>query len=64
VRFRVDRMTKVRVVVRDRRGRIVGRSPLRAARPGHDQTIRVQIPKSARSPIHARVTAQPEAKAP
>jgi hypothetical protein len=64
VRFQVDRMTKVRVVVRDRRGRVVGRSPLRAARPGHDQTIRVRIPKGTRSPIHARVTAQPEAKAP
>jgi hypothetical protein len=64
VRFRVDRATKVRVVVRDRTGHIVGRSPLRAAGPGHDQTVHVRISKSARSPIHARVSAQPEAKAP
>ncbi|HEX7298397.1 MAG TPA: hypothetical protein VF257_05285, partial [Solirubrobacteraceae bacterium] len=32
VHFRVNRATKVRVVVRDARGRIVGRSPLRAVR--------------------------------
>jgi hypothetical protein len=52
------------VVVRDARGRIVGRSPLRAARPGHDQVIRVQVAKSTRGAVHARVSAQPEAKAP
>jgi hypothetical protein len=64
VHFRVNRATKVRVVVRDARGRIVGRSPLRAARPGHDQAIRVQVAKSTRGAVHARVSVQPEAKAP
>jgi hypothetical protein len=64
VHFRVNRATKVRVVVRDARGRIVGRSPLRAVRPGHDQAIRVRIAKSTRGAIHARVSAQPESKAP
>jgi hypothetical protein len=64
VHFRVNRATKVRVVVRDARGHIVGRSPLRSARPGHDQAVRIQIAKSTRGAVHARVSAQPESKAP
>jgi hypothetical protein len=64
VRFRVNRQTKVRVTVRDSRGKVVGHSPLRTAKPGHEQRIRVRIAKSARSPVKATVTSQPEAKAP
>jgi hypothetical protein len=64
VRFRVNRATKVRVVIRDRAGHIVGRSPLRAARPGHDQRIHVGVPRRARGPVKATVTSVPEAKAP
>jgi hypothetical protein len=64
VRFRVSRATKVRVVIRDRAGRIVGRSPLRAARPGHTQRIHVGVPRRARGPVKATVTSQPEARAP
>ena len=32
VRFRVNRVTKVRVQIKDRRGRVIGHSALRAAR--------------------------------
>ena len=64
VRFRVNRATKVRVVIRDRAGHVVGRSPLRAARPGHAQRVRVAVPRRARGPVKATITSQPEAKAP
>jgi hypothetical protein len=64
VHFRVNRATKARVVIRDRTGKIVGRSPLRAVHPGHDQTVHVRVAKGTRSPVHARVSVQPEAMAP
>jgi hypothetical protein len=64
VHFRVNRATKARVVIRDRTGKIVGRSPLRAVHPGHDQAVHVRVVKGARSPVRARVSVQPEAMAP
>ncbi|MDX6732703.1 MAG: hypothetical protein QOC54_2651 [Baekduia sp.] len=64
VRFRVNRLTKVRVTVRDRHGKVVGRSPLRTVAPGHDQRVHVTVPRRAAGPVKATVASQPEAKAP
>ena len=64
VRFRVNRATKVRVVIRDRAGHVVGRSPLRAAAPDTPQRVRVAVPRRARGPVKATITSQPEAKTP
>ena len=63
VRFRVNRVTKVRVQIKDRRGRVIGHSPLRAARPGHQQAIHVRIPRATRGRLRAVVTSMPEAPA-
>ncbi|MEA2382076.1 MAG: hypothetical protein QOH72_2047 [Solirubrobacteraceae bacterium] len=64
VRFRVDRTAKVRVVVRDRGGRTVARSPLRTVPGGRTALLHVRVPRKARGPLRISVHAQPEAKAP
>src|SRR3954470_1467192 len=64
VRFRVTRTTKVRVTVRDRGGRTVGRSPLRTAPGGRTVTVHVRIRRNARGPIKVPARTQPESKAP
>jgi hypothetical protein len=64
VRFRVARTAKVRVIVRDRGGRTVGRSPLRTVPRGRAASVRVRVPRAARGPLKISVRAAPEAKAP
>jgi hypothetical protein len=64
VRFRVNRTTKVRVTVRDRRGRLVGRSPLRTVKGGRTASIRVRVKHGSRGPLKVTVTRQPESRAP
>jgi hypothetical protein len=64
VRFRVDRTAKVRIVVRDRGGRTVARSPLRTVPGGRTALLHVRVPRKARGPLRISVHAQPEAKAP
>jgi len=64
VRFSVNRTTKVRVTVRDRGGRRVGRSPLRTVRSGRTARIRVRIRRGARGPLKVTVRNQPESRQP
>ena len=64
VRFRVERLTKVRVLVRDRGGRLVGRSPLRTAPGGRSVTVHVRIRRGARGPLEVTVRNQPERRSP
>lgn len=64
VRFRVGRSTKVRVAVRNARGRIVGRSRVRAVKGGRTASIRVMVRHGTRGRLRATVTDQPESRAP
>ena len=64
VRFRASRATKVRVTVRDRRGRTVGRSPVRTVRGGRTVAIRVRIRHGSRGPLKVTVRNAPERRAP
>jgi hypothetical protein len=64
VRFRVQRTAKLRVIVRDRGGRTVGRSALRTVPGGRTAAVHVRVPRAARGPLKISVHARPEAKAP
>jgi hypothetical protein len=64
VRFRVDRTTKVRVTVRDRRSRVVGRSRLRTVAGGRTASIHVTVRHGSRGPLKVTVARQPESRAP
>ena len=62
VRLRASVRMRVRVTVRDRAGRRVGRSAVRTVRGGRVSVIRVRIKRAARGPLKVTVARLPGAR--